>query len=60
MEHNLIILRPHPALRVRCSCAKRWILTVPALPGETPEETLAFAHRNHANHVQMHTRKGTI
>src|SRR3990167_9884929 len=53
MEHNLVILRPHPALRVRCSCASRWILTVPALPGETAEETLAYAVRNHDHHVRM-------
>ena len=56
MRHDLVILRPHPALRVRCSCSRRWILTVPALPGETATETLAFATRNHTNHVQMMER----
>lgn len=54
MTHELVILRAHPTLKVRCSCGSRWVLTVPALAGETPEQTLAYAKRNHANHVQMY------
>lgn len=54
MTHELVILRPHPTLKVRCSCSSRWVLTVPALADETPEQTLAYAQRNHANHVRMY------
>ena len=60
MTHDLVILRPHPILKCRCSCSSRWVLTVPALADETAEDTLAFAKRNHANHVRMYepvTRK---
>ena len=56
MTHELVVLRPHPALKCRCSCSRRWVLTVPALSGETADDTLAYAQRNFANHVRMYAQ----
>ena len=53
MTHDLLILRPHPELRVKCAC-RCFTFTCPALRGETEEQTMALTKLNHARHVAMY------